>query len=313
MYYTAQMPNHKVVPRKERSRTIEDLLLMDLLLARNEREVLLCYVLKLSPTDLILDKEQILPHKLCCDILTLFNRRISGVPLAYITGARDFYGRTFTVDRSVLIPRPETELMIDLVLDYTQKNPGTAFSIVDVGTGSGNIIITLAKELSCQDPAHTFLGVDISTKALEVASRNAQTHNMTNRISFICSSLLSDTPLLKEDVHSSRPIIIVANLPYVDLSKKKYICSQEFGTELTYEPDIALWAEDSGLILYKSLVAELKVIKLAHPTEKVYCLFEIDPSQHTLLCEYFQFDSLITHVRFQKDLSGHIRVCCFEM
>ena len=186
---------------------------------------------------------------------------------------KDFYGRNFYITKDVLIPRPETEQLIDMVLSFAGKSylPGVKPSerilperpvILDVGTGSGCIAITLALEL----PEATVYASDISKKALKIAQKNAQ--NLGAPIPFIISHLL-------EKVKSGTvptPDLIIANLPYVDetwdwLDKKA----------LSKEPSIALYAKDHGLALIKEL--------LDTATSK-FLILEADPCQHQEVINY---------------------------
>ena len=187
-------------------------------------------------------------------------------PRAYINGVQDFYGRDFIVTPDVLIPRPETEQIIDVVLNLAGKPflPGVKPSerklpdnptILDVGTGSGCIAITLALEL----PEATVYASDISEKAIKVAQKNVVKYNAT--INIIISHLLEKVKFT--------PDAIVANLPYVDedwswLDKEA----------LSYEPKEALYASNHGLALIKEL------IKQASNRQVKYLVLESDPYQH---------------------------------
>lgn len=182
---------------------------------------------------------------------------------------KDFYGRNFLVTKDVLIPRPETEQLIDAVLSLagvaylpgvkpTKRELPENPVIVDVGTGSGCIAITLKKELKDAE----IIATDISEKALKVAQKNAAKHGI--HISFIISHLLEKVNIT--------PDLIVANLPYVDenwdwLDKKS----------LSKEPSIALYAEDHGLKLIRELIDTA--------TSK-YLILEADPCQHEAIIEY---------------------------
>ena len=182
---------------------------------------------------------------------------------------KDFYGRDFLVTKDVLIPRPETEQLIDAVLSLagvaylpgvkpTKRELPENPVIIDVGTGSGCIAITLKKELKDAE----IIATDISEKALKVAQKNAAKHG--THISFIISRLL-------EKVNTT-PDLIVANLPYVDenwdwLDKKA----------LSKEPSIALYAKDHGLKLIKELIDTA--------TSK-YLVLEADPCQHEAIIDY---------------------------
>ena len=180
------------------------------------------------------------------------NRRQNHEPVAYILGSKEFYGREFAVTPDTLIPRPETEAIIDLVKELSLEKP----KILDVGTGSGCIAITLKLEL----PESDVIAVDISEKALAVAEKNA--NNMHANLEFKKSDLLKNV--------DEKFDIIVANLPYVD---KNW---DWLSPELDFEPETALYSEDFGLKDIKNLILESNT-KLA---EQGKLILESDISQH---------------------------------
>ena len=191
------------------------------------------------------------------------------LPKAYKNGYQDFYGRDFLVTPDVLIPRPETEQIIDAVLNLAGKPylPGVKPAprvlpenpvILDVGTGSGCIAITIKKEL----PEAKVYATDISEKALKIAQKNADKHSAP--ISLIISHLLNNVKFT--------PDIIVANLPYVNenwdwLDKEA----------LSHEPSIALYTKDHGLKLIKELI---------NTANSKYLILEADPCQHYEIINY---------------------------
>ena len=197
-------------------------------------------------------------------------------PVAYQRGYQDFYGRDFIVTPDVLIPRPETEQLIDLVLSLAgkpylpgikppkrilQKNP----TILDIGTGSGCIAITIKLEV----PEANVYATDISPKAIKIAQKNAKKHGVS--IPFIISHL---TEKIKSN-EIPTPDLVVANLPYVDeewdwLDKKS----------LSFEPQIALYAKDHGLALIFELINEVSELKIRH------LILEADPCQHVEIIKY---------------------------
>ena len=180
-------------------------------------------------------------------------RRLAREPLAYIRGYKEFYGRDFTVTPDSLIPRPETETLVEAVLALPL---GHEPLIHDVGTGSGCIPITLALEL----PSAQVTGSDISHAALELARRNAEKLNATN-VGFYKDDLLSRS--------TGRYHVITANLPYVDPS-------WETSPETASEPSLALFTTDSGLKLIKQLIEQAP----AHLLPSGYLVLEADPRQH---------------------------------
>lgn len=182
-------------------------------------------------------------------------RRRAGEPLAYIFGEKAFYGRDFIVTPATLIPRPETEALIDLAKTFQPR------TILDVGTGSGCIAVTLALELS----QATVSAVDISSAALKVATKNAQKLGAT--VHFAQSDLLE---------HAQSYDLIVANLPYVD-------CDWSWlSPELKFEPATALYADDGGLALIKQIIQQAP----AHLNRQGRLLLEADLSQHQKIADF---------------------------
>ncbi len=307
------MSNDKYSQLHSKSRTIKDLLSIPTGLPVWERDVLARHILKLSPEAMFLENEKLIDESTFELLDQLVKKRISGVPLSYITGLRGFYGHDFLVNESVLIPRPETELLIDLVLDFVSDHDRTAYSFLDIGTGSGNIIVTLAKQIGSSNVPHGFYAVDISRSALNVAIENTQRHDVTDLIVFSESDLLASVSESDNPFSKPLPVIVVANLPYVDLDKKDFLQSQSYGSELTHEPDTALWAADSGLELYKKLLVEVGSIRRSLTvTNATYCFFEIDPSQKNMLYQYLENHTDAQDIRFTKDIAGHYRVCGFR-
>jgi release factor glutamine methyltransferase len=161
--------------------------------------------------------------------------RISGVPLQYIVGRQEFYGRYFRVNPAVLIPRPETEYIIESVL-ATKGLTQHPLSILDVGTGSGCIAVTLALEL----PGAEVIGVDISFEALRVARENAE--RLGASIRFICMDVL--------DAISGKFDFIVSNPPYVRLDEITRLQREV----REHEPHVALFSPEDELAIYRRLV-----------------------------------------------------------
>lgn len=202
------------------------------------------------------------------DLATLANemvaRRASGEPLAYIFGFKEFYGRQFKVSSEVLIPRPETEGLIELVrgLDLSEKP-----KFLEIGTGSGCIAVTLAAEF----PRAKVVATDVSTEALEIARENNVV--LGAGVEFYRGDLLED---LSDDAGGFD--VLVSNLPYVDEG-------WEWLDERTldFEPKLALYAEDGGLALYKKLILQMKARGEGFVK---YIVFEADPCQHEALIQF---------------------------
>ncbi len=193
-------------------------------------------------------------------------------PKAYKLQKQDFYGRDFLVTPAVLIPRPETEAIIDIVKSLAGQPilPGIKApepkiaenaKILDVGTGSGCIAITIKKEL----PLTRVTGVDIDRSALEIAEKNAK--NLGADVHFYKSDLLSNITEI--------PDVLVANLPYVDKNWDWLDLEA-----LSYEPAIALFANDHGLEPIKKLLNQAAKHKIEH------IILEADPSEHQAIQDY---------------------------
>ena len=178
-------------------------------------------------------------------------RRINHEPLAYIRGFQEFYGRKFKVDKTVLVPRPETETIIELLVKSVERIADSVegLQIVDIGTGSGNLIITSALETSKFESLKSkvsYIGIDISDKALEVSRKNNKDHDV--KIKFLQSDLLSNFSTLYP-IPST--LIILANLPYVP---ENYSVNK--ATE--HEPKIALFSGSDGLDHFRRLFEQLR-------------------------------------------------------
>lgn len=186
-----------------------------------------------SQLDLHKDKEVIFPTEQLESIVSRIN---SGEPLQYVLGEAWFYGRLFIVNPSVLIPRPETEILIEQSLkSFSKTNP---IRVLDLGTGSGCIPVTLAAECS----SWNIVATDISPAALEVARKNALRHQVI--VSFLECDMLTDSPKGKFD-------LILSNPPYIPYSNRELLQPQV----VEYEPHSALFAPDEDPLLFHRAIA----------------------------------------------------------
>lgn len=213
----------------------------------------------------------------------LIIRRANQEPLAYITGQKEFMSLLFKVNPHVLIPRPETELLVETALELARKNSFTR--IIDVGTGSGCIAVSLAFYL----PEAKIDAIDISTEALEVARENALNNGVN--VQFTNGNLLQTCS--GQDKYD----LIAANLPYVaDCAYQKL----ESGIR-NYEPPKALVAGKDGMDLYRTLVPQsYELLKCGG-----YLLFEFSPEQAETALE---ITSCFNQVKIHKDLTGKSRL-----
>ncbi len=169
-------------------------------------------------------------------------RRVLREPLQYVTGSVEFYGREFAVDNHVLIPRPETELLIEQALLRVAESGNDSPRILDVGTGSGILAVTMAAEIPLAD----VVAVDVSNDALEVARANAERHGVSDRIEFVSGSLLESV--------TGRFDVVLCNPPYV---LTRFLDGPDVEPELAFEPRLALDGGKDGMDVYKQLMPEL--------------------------------------------------------
>jgi release factor glutamine methyltransferase len=251
------------------------------------------------------------------------NRRLKHEPVAYILGHKEFFGLDFRVTKDTLIPRPETEGVVEAILQHlaqTTKNesPQKVASlstqktcVIDVGTGSGNILISLAKHLqnaSSKFSHYRFFGLDISLQALRIARSNAKYHSVKNHLHFKHSNLLTKLlPHLKQSKHYSR-IILAANLPY--LSKEIYETTSLDVKK--HEPKSALYSPEKGLGHYRKLFHQIKNIQQSRPDLSFSIFLEISPEQKKLLSLLIKQHFPNAQKKFIKDLTSKWRIALIE-
>jgi len=206
-------------------------------------------------------------------------------PIQYVKGISDFYGLQFFVDPSVLIPRPETEELVNLII---QNHKSQKLQIMDIGTGSGCIAISLAKHLE----GSTLFAIDISEEALKVAQKNAMNHNMN--IQFYCQDILEDEIQLNEKFD-----IIVSNPPYVKISEKSLM----HGNVLNHEPHIALFVEDRNPLKFYDSILKFAI---KHLRKGGFVYFEINEALGNEMIELLYVHKFI-HAQCIQDLFGNDR------
>lgn len=230
-------------------------------LDRNDREILLAFLLQKPRTWIVAHDEYALTADEEHQWLQMASRRESGEPVAYITGTKEFYGRTFAVNSSVLIPRPATEVLVDTAVrvlrgETVENNIDADTDIViasdiwgnvsgikliaDIGTGSGCIGITLA----CECPEFAVIATDISEEAIRIAKENAAHHGVSNRITFLQGDALDPLAFIRE------PFLIVSNPPYIPSTMKLMKDVQDF------EPHAALFSGEEGTDVIKRMMKQ---------------------------------------------------------
>jgi release factor glutamine methyltransferase len=251
---------------------------------RLSAQLLLAYVLGCTRTYLYTHPDRVLSLNEHERFLDLIGRRANGEPVAYIMGQKEFYSLNFKVNPHVLIPRPETETIIDLVTQVFSRDK--KFIFADLGTGSGCLAITIA----CLCPGSLGLAVDISAQALKIAILNAGKHQVVRRLAFIRADLATALKRCSLD-------LIVSNPPYIS--------EQEFSTlnfeVANFEPQEALLAGPTGLEFYVEL--EKQARQSLKPTGIL--IAEMGYNQAVEVRKIF---SSWSDVQIIKDLAGHDRV-----
>jgi len=216
----------------------------------------------------------------------LLQKRQSRIPVSQILGHKEFYGRDFVVDNNVLIPRPETELIIDVAKELFSAEDN--FNILDLGTGSGCILLTLLKEF----PQAKGTGADISKKAIAIAEKNR--YNLgVDSAEFVYSDWLET---VKTGMNFE---LVVSNPPYISLSESKSL-----DKELDFEPDTALFAAENGLECYRKIAESLNKVNFK------YLILEIGMNQENDVIEIFEKHN-IKFLKYYKDLNQIIRTLTF--
>ena len=255
-------------------------------------EVLLAYVLKLDRIGLYLDFDKPLTKKEVSDFRALVQRRIAHEPLQYITGKQEFWSLDFEVNRKVLVPRPETEILLEqaISLSKTVQSSSLRFCrILDLCTGSGVVAVVAAREI---DHARVW-AADISEDALAVAKRNADAHKVSEKIEFLQGDLWAPIRNLRFD-------LILSNPPYVSSSEYPDLPPEV----RDYEPKIALDGKNEGLYAIK------KIIKYApHFMDSGgWLLIEMSPQQTEKVMTMMDQMKAYTNIKRVKDYSRSYRV-----
>lgn len=272
--------------------------------------ILLAHATKKEKTYLLAHPEYILNKAEEATLQVFLERRLRHEPIAYIVGHKEFYGFDFKVTTDTLIPRPVTELIVELTLDRIRnyesrmENAKNKMQILDIGTGSGNIVISLAKTLSSRfeirDSKYSFFATDISENALAIAKINAKIHNAMQNITFLHGDLLQ--PYMKEHVRSPEQLIITANLPYLS----QVIYNNTSSDVHDFEPETALLSPEDGLAHYYRLLQEVKSMELQRT--KITLFLEISPEQTSTIKKYITTLFPKTRISIHKDLAQNDRV-----
>lgn len=292
--------------------TLGKFLSLSLDISRQEKYLLVSFVLKKNKEYLLAHPEYILKKEEVLILQSLFRKRKKGIPLAYLTGKKEFYGREFFVNEDVLIPRPDTETLIEKILKEKEKIPTSEkILFLEIGTGSGCITITLANLFKESSEQNIFFATDISQKALRVAKINARDHNVIEKIHFLSSDLLSFSPkiltsfskLFCEISHC----FFIANLPYIPQKYYDKAHTKDYSLGITFEPEIALVSGKTGFDLYQKLFCQLRHFPFPKKT-----IFFFEFFGNTQQRDFFQKEASLLFEKYSlevlPDLSEKMRV-----
>ncbi len=252
-----------------------------------EAEVLLRHVIDLRRDSFFASLDEDLTTDQETLVLELVTQRASGTPLAYLTGHREFFGLDFVVNSSVLIPRQETELLVEKVLELVKQHSGEALTVVDVGTGTGAIAVAIAYNA----PDAAVIATDVDPDALDVAAENCRRHGVADRVRLEHGDLL--------DPIESPVDIVVSNPPYLN-SKDMALAP----IEVRREPGVALDGGDDGLDVIRRLLRQLPPKLKAGGS----AFIEIDHLQIEEVMKLAGDAFPNAEVSFERDLLGLARV-----
>lgn len=254
--------------------------------ARLDAELILSHVLQCDRAYLLARSNELLSEVVLKQVETLLNRRVQGEPVAYIVGHKEFWGLDLAVNSSVLIPRPETELLVECVLTVLKDQQQPA--ILELGTGSGAIACALAFEKKDA----SIVAIDSSAQALVVAQHNAEKHQLQH-IHFLNSNWFSALNLRHFDV-------IVSNPPYIKKEDPHLLQG-----DVRFEPAAALIAHDDGLAAIKHIIARAK----NYLKPEGFLVFEHGFDQRVMIENFLKTQTCVRDVKFFLDLQQHPRVC----
>lgn len=258
--------------------------------ARLDAQILLCHVLKVNKVYLIAHDDYELTEDEQTHYETLVARRKQGEPIAYIMGSKGFYDLEFIVTPDVLIPRPETEHLIEAALTWAKQQ--TVIIAADIGTGSGAIAVTFAKHV----PQAIVYAADISTKALGIAKKNAE----KNQVSVTFHEGYLAKPLVEEKIKVN---LLMANLPYIRSAEMSILDVAKT------EPQLALDGGDDGLDLVRELLQQVPEICLPN----TLILLEIGTEQGQAVLDFANETLSPKNAIVLKDYAGHDRIVRIEL
>lgn len=261
--------------------------------ARTNAELLLADILNCKRLELYLSFDKPLKENELDIYREFIKKRGQRIPLQYILGYVDFYGYKFCVDQNVLIPRPETELLVEKIIEDNSAND--KLRILDIGCGSGNISLVIANKIMQSD----VIGIDVSAEAISNAEKNKSAIKENDNITFLQIDILNDSV-----EHLGKFDIIVSNPPYISLND-----FNELEPELkNFEPRISLTDENDGLSFYRRIISLAK--EILNTAGRIY--FEVGKDQYKPISE-MMLKTGFSNMKVIKDYSGIERIVFGEL
>jgi release factor glutamine methyltransferase len=276
--------NYKLVRSRQESSIITEEILSD--------------ILGVKRTYLYENNSRLIKRNQVLLYIKLFNSFVSGEPLAYVLGYTEFMGMRFSVNRDTLIPRSDTEFIVEKAIKLMQELPNKRIIILDIGTGAGNIAIAIAKYSSNKNLL--IFASDISEAALKIARKNAKANNVVNKIIFCQGDLYS--AFKKYDL-TQKVDFILSNPPYI---ARKYASKLPYSVR-KYEPKIALYADSNGIDIHKRIIDG----SIHYLTQNGFLIMEMGLNQSRMLKMKLKNTSpLFCDIEILKDYANHPRVIC---
>ncbi len=254
-----------------------------------DARIILKEVLSLDDKDLILKESLDIPEEIIEKIITIESRRLNGEPISKIFKKRDFYNSTFVISNDVLDPRPETELIVEIANNYINKNE--VKNILDLGTGSGCILLSILKE----NRMINGLGIDFSKEAISIAKQNSKKLNLETQSNFLVSNWMSSVNYKYDLVVSNPPYIASEDIKKLSKSVK------------IYDPILSLDGGDDGLNSYRLIASDLKRII----SMNALIIIEIGYNQSLQVIDIFKKNDFKL-IKKYNDINGLDRVLTFQ-
>jgi len=258
-------------------------------------DTLLAYILSCDRANLYTNPDDLINNSDICKYNELIHKRARHVPLQYITKRVEFMSLDFVVDEGVLIPRPETEILVEAVIKKTDNKlyRDRKIAIIDIGTGSGNIAVSLAKNISNVK----IYASDISREALTVANENVLRHDVTDKIHLLHGNVFE---AFSNNVKKEQVDFIVSNPPYVSKSESKNLEPEL----IDHEPHLALIGGEDGLFFYKQIIKD--AADWIKPDG--YLIIEIGETQANSIIKLMQNELHYDEIEIINDLQGKERI-----